>query len=134
MTGVWIYQAPTAAGQSCPVRERCTESTEGRKLNRPFDEEYRERVRGYHATAAYAKAMRKRKVWIEPLFAEAKDWHGLRRFRLRGLDRVNIEALLVAAGQNLKRRFSFQGWGRRPCPAGSAGWPTPGPFTPVFSP
>ncbi len=47
-------------------------------------------------------AMRKRAVWVEPLFGEAKDWHGLRRFRLRGLAKVNSEALLVAAGQNLK--------------------------------
>ena len=28
---------------------------------------------------------------------------GLRRFRLRGLEKVNGEALLIAAGQNLKR-------------------------------
>ena len=25
------------------------------------------------------------KVWVEPLFAEGKEWHGLRRFRLRRL-------------------------------------------------
>ena len=29
--------------------------------------------------------MAKRNVWVEPLFGEAKDWHGLKRFRLRGL-------------------------------------------------
>jgi hypothetical protein len=74
-------------------------------------------VQGYHQTAAYQKAMRKRQVWIEPLFAEAKDWHGLRRFRLRLLWRVNIEALRIAAGQNLKRLLKKRGWGRRPCPA-----------------
>jgi len=78
-------------------------------------------VRGYHATESYAKAMRKRQVWVEPLFAEAKDWHGLRRFRLRGLEKVNGEALLIATGQNLKRLLSRCGWGRRPFPAGSAG-------------
>ena len=75
-------------------------------------------MRGYHATEPYAKAMRKRKVWVEPLFAEAKDWHGLRRFRLRGLEKVNGEALLIAAGQNLKRLLSWRGWGRRPFPGG----------------
>jgi len=85
------------------------------------DEEYLERVRGYHATEAFARAMRKRKVWVEPLFAEAKDWHGLRRFRLRGLEKVNGEALLIAAGQNLKRLLSKLGWGRRPWPSGAAG-------------
>jgi hypothetical protein len=83
-------------------------------------------VRGYHATEHFAKAMSKRQVWVEPLFAEAKDWHGLRRFRLRGLEKVNGEALLIAAGQNLKRLLSWRGWGRRPFPSGAAGVVLPG--------
>ena len=76
-------------------------------------------MRGYHATEAYRNAIRKRQVWVEPLFAEAKDWHGLRRFRLRGLPNVNIEGLLIAAGQNLKRLLAATGWGRRHAPCGS---------------
>jgi hypothetical protein len=40
---------------------------------------------------------------VEPLFGEAKDWHGLRTFRLRRLEKVTIEALLIACGQNIKR-------------------------------
>jgi hypothetical protein len=100
---VRVYRVPAAAFAACPLRPRCTASRRGREVTRSLDEAYLERVRGYHATEPYAKAMRKRQVWIEPLFAEAKDWHGLRRFRLRGLDNVNVEGLLVAAGQNLKR-------------------------------
>ena len=45
--------------------------------------------------------------------------HGLRRFRLRGLENVNIEGLLIAAGQNLKRLLAATGWGRRHAPCGS---------------
>ena len=45
----------------------------------------------------------------------------VRRFRLRGLQKVNGEALLIAAGQNLKRLLSRWGWGRRPFPNGSLG-------------
>ena len=82
-------------------------------------------VRGYHATEAYQKAMRKRQVWVEPLFAEAKEWHGLRRFRLRGLKNVNIQGLLIAAGQNLKRFLAATGWGRR-MPRVGASWPSGG--------
>jgi hypothetical protein len=67
------------------------------------DEEYLERVRAYRHSEPYRKAIRKRAVWVEPLFGEAKDWHGLRRFRLRRLEKVNTEALLIAAGQNVKR-------------------------------
>ena len=101
---------------ACPVKGQCTTSHQGRRLYRHVGEEYRERVRSYQHTRAYQKALRKRQVWVEPLFAEAKDWHGLRRFRLRLLWRVNIEALRIAAGQNLKRLLKKRGWGRRPFP------------------
>jgi Transposase DDE domain len=72
----------------------------------------RNKVRGYHTTEAYKKAIRKRQVWVEPLLAEAKEWNGLRRLRLRGLLNANILGLLVAAGQNLKRFLVASGWGR----------------------
>jgi transposase len=116
---VSIYRAPAATCNACALKPQCTDSPNGRQVKRSFDEAYLDRVRGYHATEPYAKAMRKRRVWVEPLFAEAKDWHGLRRFRLRGLANVNIEGLLVAAGQNLKRLLAATGWGRRHAPCGS---------------
>ncbi len=88
-------------------------------------------MRAYQETEAYKKARRKRQVWVESLFAEAKDWHGLRPFRLRRLWRVNVQVLLTATGQNLKRLLSRQGWGRRPFPGGALGvtsrLPTPIP-------
>ncbi|HEY7031367.1 MAG TPA: IS1182 family transposase [Thermomicrobiales bacterium] len=118
---VRAYQAEVATCRGCALRPRCTTGASSRRVHRSYDEAYLERVRGYHATPAYQKAIRKRQVWVEPLFAEAKDWHGLRRFRLRGLEKVNGEALLVAAGQNLKRLLSRAGWGRRPWPSGAAG-------------
>src|SRR5258708_32452051 len=64
---------------------------------------------------AYQKAMRKRSVWIEPLFGEAKQWHQLVQFRLRRLHKVNIQALLIAAGQNIKRLLK-QRPSTNPCP------------------
>jgi hypothetical protein len=110
------YSADPATCNACPLKAQCTPSNQGRKVHRSFHASYLERVKGYHQTEAYQKAMRKRKVWVEPLFAEAKDWHGLRRFRLRLLWRVNIEGLRIAAGQNLKRLLKKRGWGRRPFP------------------
>ena len=92
------------------------EVDQGRRVYRHVGEEYLDRVRTYHQTPGYQKAMRKRKVWVEPLKAFAKDWHGMRRFRLRLLWRVNIEALGIATGQNLKRLLKKRGWGRRPFP------------------
>jgi hypothetical protein len=51
----------------CPLKARCTISKQGRSLCRSVDEQYLERVRGYHATEPYKKALRKRQVWVEPL-------------------------------------------------------------------
>src|SRR5918994_2222096 len=101
------YAAKLSACNPCPLKSRCTKSKKGRWLWRSFDEGCLQRVRGYCDTEAYRKALRKRQVWVEPLFGEAKDWHGSRRFRLRGLEKVNAEALLIAAGQNVKRLLTF---------------------------
>jgi hypothetical protein len=113
------YRAYAKDCNACPLKAKCTTGKQGRSLCRSVDEEYLDRVRGYHTTEAYKKAYRKRSVWVEPLFAEGKDWHGIRRCRLRELWRVNSEALMRAAGQNLKRLLSKRGWGRRPLPAGA---------------
>ena len=67
-------------------------------MSRGVDEGYPEKVRSYCQTEPYEKALRERKVWVEPMFAEAESWHGMRRFRLRGLRRVNAEALMTATG------------------------------------
>jgi transposase len=113
------YRAQAATCNACPVKAACTGSQTGRTLYRSPHAHELAQVRADHATPAYQKAMRKRKVWIEPLFGEAKQWHGLRQFRLRGLPKVNMEGLIIATGQNLKRWLSATGWGRRHGPAGS---------------
>jgi transposase len=122
------YRAPAEVCNACPLKERCTTSSRGRTLSRHFDEAYLELVRTYMDTEPYKQALRKRKVWVEPLFGEAKQWHGLERFRLRRLEKVNIEALVTASGQNLKRLLSWRGWGRRWWPGGALGMVIPSDF------
>lgn len=112
------YVADPEVCNSCLLKSKCTNGKSGRAVNRNFDEEYFEKVKSYYGLEAYKKAMRKRKVWIEPMFAEAKQWHGMERMRLRMLERVNCEALLTASGQNIKRLLTFGGHGlRRPAQA-----------------
>jgi hypothetical protein len=98
-----VYKAEPGTCDSCSLRPQCTDNKSGRQVLRHHDERYVDRVKSYRGTFSYEKALRKRRVWVEPLFAEAKDWHGLRRFRLRRLEKVNIEALLISSGQNIKR-------------------------------
>jgi hypothetical protein len=131
---IFLYHAEAETCNACPLKAACTPGAGGRTISRSWHEDVLDRVRAYHDTPGYARAMRKRQVWPEPLFAEAKQWHGLRKFRLRGLEKVNVEGLLVAAGQNLKRWLSATGWGRRSAPPGSLtapAWPLSA-LRPVF--
>jgi transposase len=64
----------------------------------PAHRRVRMRVRG----EAYRLSQRCRKK-IEELIGEGKDWHGLRRFRFRGLLKVRQESYLIGWVLNLKR-------------------------------
>ena len=123
------YAARPSACNPCPLKLRCTKSKKGRWIRRSFEEEYLERVRGYQDTEPYRKALRKRQVWVEPLFGEAKDWHGARRFQLRRLEKVNAEALLIGAGQNIKRLLAYGHRGpRREAQVAVLRRPAPNPY------
>jgi transposase len=105
-----IYRASKRTCDACPVQERCRSGKWGRSISRSFFETYLERVEAYQHTEDYHKAMRKRKVWPEPLFGEAKQWHQMSKFRLRRLEKVNIEGLLIATGLNIKRLLRSKHW------------------------
>ncbi len=107
---VVTYRAKASVCAECSLKPRCTTNKNGRSLRRSPKDEYIDLIRAYMQTEPYRKALRKRKVWIEPLFAEGKLWHGMRRFRMRTLRKVNTEALMMATGQNIKRLLAF---GRR---------------------
>lgn len=103
------YRAKASVCAACELKPGCTTNKNGRSLRRGPGDEYIDLVRAYMQTEPYLKAVRKRKVWIEPLFAEGKLWHGMRRFRTRTLSKTNAEALTIAAGQNVKRLLAFGG-------------------------
>ena len=74
----------------CALKAQCTTSDNGRRVERNFDEEYLDTVRSYMTTEPYKKALRKRKVWVEPLFGEGKQWHGMERFRLKSVSTKSL--------------------------------------------
>ena len=61
------YRAYVKDCNACPLKAQCT----GRSLCRSVDEGYLDRVRAYQPTEPYKKALRKRAVWVEPLFARS---------------------------------------------------------------
>jgi len=106
---VVTYRAKGTVCGACALKPRCTTNKNGRSLRRGPGDGHIDLVRAYMETEPYRKAIRKRKVWIEPLFAEGKLWHGMCRFRTRTLEKTNAEPLIIAAGQNVKRLLAFGG-------------------------
>ena len=106
---VVTYRVRGSVCGACALKPRCTTNKNGRSLRRGPGDGHIDLVRAYMETEPYRRAIRKRKVWIEPLFAEGKLWHGMRRFRTRTLAKTNAEALIIAAGQNTKRLLAFGG-------------------------
>ena len=49
-----------------------------------------------------------RKAIVEPVNGQIKEARGLRRFLLRGLEKVNGEWLLIAATHNLLKLFRYR--------------------------
>jgi hypothetical protein len=95
---MWVYQAGATACNACLLQAQCPTSVRGRTLKRGFAGTYPEEAQAHPAAGACEKAMCKRPVWVEPLFAEAKDCLGP-----RGLLAANIQGLSIAAVQYLKR-------------------------------
>jgi transposase len=60
-----------------------------------------QRMRQTLATDAGKEKYRMRKAIIEPVFGQIKEGRGIRRFRLRGLDKVSCEWKLICATHNL---------------------------------
>ena len=65
------YRARAKDGNHCLLKAQCTPGKQGRSLCRSVDEDTLDRVRAYASTEAYTKALRKRSVWVEPLFARS---------------------------------------------------------------
>jgi hypothetical protein len=70
------YRAKPSICNACALKAGRTTSERGRVLYRSFEEDFYDRVRAYRGTFAYEKALRKRSVWVEPLFAEPKSGTG----------------------------------------------------------
>ena len=87
----------------------------------------RNRVRELQKTRGY-RVSRSLRTRSEHTFAEAKTLHGMDRARVRGKARVQVQATLTGAVQNLKRLAAYRGRRR---PAGARALPSAAP-APAF--
>lgn len=98
------YKSDPKICRRCPLLMQCTRSTNHTKvLTRHVWQDSKERIDQHRLTEVGKKLYARRKETVERSFADAKQLHGHRYARLRGLDKVKEQCLLAAACQNMKK-------------------------------
>lgn len=98
------YKSDPRICQRCAVRTQCTHSANAVKVVvRHVWEWAKERVDARRLSEQGKRLYARRKETVERSFADAKQLHGHRYARLRGLRKVAEQCLLAAAAQNIKK-------------------------------
>jgi len=100
------YRASAKSCRGCSLKDQCTTSAV-RCLNASIYHGAMVRLRADSKSEDFWDLYANRAPSIEGVFAEAKCWHGLRRAWRRGLAKMRIQSLLIAAVINLKRLIAF---------------------------
>ncbi len=74
-----------------------------RTITRHVWQDARDRADAHQLTDWGKRIYKRRKETVERSFADAKQLHGHRYARFRGLTAVKIQCLLAAAAQNIKK-------------------------------
>jgi len=100
-----LYYSTAKRCRECSQKGRCTRG-KFRMIKIHTCEPARQRARARAETAEFAISQRARRK-VEALFAELKNYIGLRRLRLRRMRFVREQFYLAATAQNLKRLVRF---------------------------
>jgi transposase len=98
------YRAKREVCEQCQFFEKCVSSKKyGRQINRNLDAEYIDWADSALSNSMRRRLMARRRVKAEGSFADAANNHGFKRARWRGLAKMKIQNLIIAAIQNLRK-------------------------------
>jgi hypothetical protein len=98
------YTSDPSVCQECSYLAQCTRNAQTVKtITRHVWQEYKDRVDTHRLTDRGKALYARRKETVERSFADAKELHGHRWAKRRGLSKVREQSLLCAAVQNMKK-------------------------------
>ncbi len=96
-----VYECEDCSG--CTVARKCKKGQGNRSIRiNPRLEAYRAQARANLKSEQCRQLRKLRGVEIESVFGDIKWNQGYRRFRLRGLEKVNVEFGLLSMAHNMK--------------------------------
>lgn len=103
-SGYREYKSDPQLCRECPLLRMCTQSANHVKVvTRHVWEASKVRIDQHRLTEAGKAIYRRRKETVERSFADAKQLHGHRYAKMRGLNNVQEQSLLCAVCQNIKK-------------------------------
>lgn len=97
-----IYQAQNCKG--CPLRSVCHQSKNNRKIQVNHNlNRLKQKARENLLSEQGIEHRKKRPCDVEPVFGNLKQNKNVKRFMLRGIEKVEIETALLAISMNLKK-------------------------------
>ena len=98
------YKSNVFDCKNCMYVKKCTNSKSNQKiLTRHIWQDYIEEANHLRYKTEVKKIYQKRKETIERVFADAKEKHGMRYTKLRGLQKIKMEVSLIFSCMNLKK-------------------------------
>jgi len=97
-----LYRGRLTHCRDCHLKSQCT-SGKQRYIKVSANHSGLVELRAASKTETFRRLYSRRAPTIEGIFAEAKEWHGLRRAWRRGLSKMLVQSLLVSTVINLKR-------------------------------
>jgi hypothetical protein len=107
--GYKLYKSNPFICGTCEMRHQCTESDNHQKvITRHIWSEYLEEANHLRHTEKNKQIYKLRSQTIERVFADAKEKHGMRYTKYRGISKVNDHAMLLFACMNMKKMASWK--------------------------
>ena len=102
--GYRVYKSSSKDCEGCPYLSKCTKSKKHEKvITRHVWEADKEESNHIRHTDEWKTIYPQRKQTIERVFADAKENHGMRFTRPRGLQKNQHESLIIFSCHNLKK-------------------------------
>lgn len=119
------YKSDPSICRACELLSQCTScKTKTKLVTRHVWQDYKEAVNDHRYEDKGKAIYKRRKETVERSFADGKELHGHRYARFRGRSKVQMQCLLSAACQNMKKIALYLWKNGSPAP----GTPGPGAF------
>lgn len=105
--GIYEFKANAKECNSCPQKHNCTSSDRGRTSAISKYEGMILELINKKKTKRYKALMKKRQIYSEGSFAEAKELHGMDEACFQGAENMNIQTLMTSILQNIKKFIKY---------------------------